>query len=111
PMGTSALRPTSLAGLCQARDPGTSTRLALYYEEGKGMEHAQLIVHAGGTRVCREALATLQTPAATETWKPLPHHVLVDAIHEEAKSRNIGVMKEEYAVQRHHNMLVGTMVL
>jgi hypothetical protein len=75
------------------------------------MEHAKLIVHAGGVRVTREQLAVFETPAATATWKPLPHHVLVDAIHEEVRNRKIEVVKEEYAVQRRNNMLVGTLVL
>src|SRR5262249_54194489 len=39
------------------------------------MEHAQLVVHRGGIRVPREALRTIETPPATATWKPLPHHV------------------------------------
>jgi hypothetical protein len=75
------------------------------------MEHARLMVHAGGMRVSREQLAGFETPAATATWKPLPHHALVDAIHEEVKNRNITVVTEEYAIQRKNNMLVGTMVL
>ena len=36
-------------------------------------------------RVSREQLAGFETPSATATWKPLPHHVLVDAIHEEVR--------------------------
>jgi hypothetical protein len=75
------------------------------------MEHTRLIVHTGGIRVNREDLVKFETPAATVTWKPLPHHVLVDAIHEEVVNRKIAVVSEEYAVQRRNNMLVGTMVL
>jgi hypothetical protein len=75
------------------------------------MEHAKLMVHTGGIRVTRADLATCETPAATATWKPLPHHVLVDAIHAEVAHRKIAVVKEEYAIQRRTNMLVGTMVL
>jgi Domain of unknown function (DUF932) len=53
----------------------------------------------------------LETPAATATWRPVPHHVLVDALHDEVARRQIVVVKEEYAVQRKNNMLVGTLVL
>jgi hypothetical protein len=77
----------------------------------KTMEHAKLMVHAGGVRVTRADLVHLETPAATATWKPLPHHVLVDAIHAEVARRQIVVVKEEFAVQRHTHMLVGTLVL
>ena len=34
------------------------------------MEHAKLMVHAGGVRVTREDLVKFQTPAATATWRP-----------------------------------------
>ena len=75
------------------------------------MEQAQLVVHRGGIRVPREYLSQIPTPEATATWKPLPHHVLVDALHDEAASRQITVIREEYAIQRKQNMLVGVMVL
>ena len=75
------------------------------------MEHAKLMVHAGGVRVTRADLGQLETPAATATWRPVPHHILVDAIHAEVARRQIGVVTEEYAVQRHTHMLVGTLVL
>jgi Domain of unknown function (DUF932) len=77
----------------------------------KTMEHAKLMVHAGGVRVTRADLVHLETPAATATWRPVPHHVLVDALHDEVARRQIVVVKEEYAVQRKNNMLVGTLVL
>src|SRR5437660_530834 len=75
------------------------------------MEHAKLMVHAGGVRVTREDLVNFETPAVTATWRPLPHHVLVDAIHAEVAKRNIVVVQEEYAVQRKTTRLVGTLVL
>src|SRR5439155_17678845 len=75
------------------------------------MEHAKLMVHRGATRVTRDELAAIQAPAATETWKPIKHAVLVDTIHEELRRRGIGIAREEYAVQRQHTMLFGVMVL
>lgn len=72
---------------------------------------ATLVVHAGGFQVRREELYGLATPEATPTWKPVPHHVLVDGIHEEAARRGITVTREMYALQRQKNMLVGVMVL
>jgi hypothetical protein len=75
------------------------------------MEHAKLLVHRGAQYVTRDALATIDAPAATATWKPIKHATLVDTIHEEVASRGIGVTFEQYAVQRHHSMLFGVMVL
>src|SRR5438874_9891124 len=90
---------------------GNTNLASATQERGSVMEHARLMVHAGGVRVSREQLAGFETPSATATWKPLPHHVLVDAIHAEVNNRNIAVVTEEYAIQRKNNMLVGTMVL
>jgi hypothetical protein len=75
------------------------------------MEHAKLLVHRGATRVTRAALAAIEAPPATATWKPIKHAVLVGAIHEELTRRDITIVKEDYAVQRKNNMLFGIMVL
>jgi hypothetical protein len=75
------------------------------------MEHAKLLVHRGATRVTRGELAAMEPPAATDTWKPIKHAVLIGAIHEELQRRAIAVVREEYAVQRHNHMLFGVMVL
>jgi hypothetical protein len=75
------------------------------------MDHAKLIVHRGATRVTRAELVDFHTPPATDTWKPIPHAALVGAIHQELAHRHIGVMKEEYAVQRQTSMLFGVMTL
>ena len=75
------------------------------------MEHAKLFVHRGAQYVSRDDLATIEAPAATATWKPIKHSVLVDGIHEEVTRRDIGVTFEQYAVQRNSHMLFGVMVL
>jgi hypothetical protein len=61
--------------------------------------------------VTRDTLADIPAPAATATWKPIKHAVLVNAIHEEVRHRGITVVHEEYAVQRQNHMLFGVMVL
>ena len=74
------------------------------------MEHAKLLVHAGGVRVTRED-REISDPGGGGHLEPLPHRVLVDALHAEVTRRNITVVNEEYAVQRRTHMLVGTLVL
>ena len=56
------------------------------------MEHARLIVHRGAVRVTRDQLAEVPTPPATPTWKPIPHALLVSALHEECGRRGIQVV-------------------
>lgn len=75
------------------------------------MEQAKLLVHRGATRVTREALATIEPPEATATWKPIKHADVVDCLYEEFDRRQIGVTHEEYAVQRKGNYLFGVMTL
>src|SRR6266571_489277 len=75
------------------------------------MEHAKLLVHRGATRVTRAELVDIEAPPATATWKPIKHAVLVGAIHEELRRREITVVQVEYAVQRRNNMIFGTIVL
>src|SRR4029434_5017123 len=71
----------------------------------------RLVAAAGALGVPRAHLVHLETPAATATWRPVPHHVLVDAIHAEVARRHMAVITEEYAGQRKTHMLVGTLVL
>src|SRR5205807_7863221 len=75
------------------------------------MEHAKLMVHRGATRMTRAELVDIEPPPATDTHKPIKHSVFLDTLHEELDRREIGVTKEEYAVQRQGNYLFGVMTL
>jgi hypothetical protein len=55
-----------------------------------------LVVHCGGVRRTRDELATLPTPAATPTWRPVPHADLVAALVEGLAARDVRVVREEY---------------
>ena len=57
-----------------------------------------LIVHAGASRVGRQDLLALETPEATDTHKPIPHHQLVEALIESLAYRQLEVVKDEYAL-------------
>ena len=56
-----------------------------------------LIAHCGTTKISRDELRTIPAPLATATFKPIPHHELVDALIETLGFRKIGVVKDEYA--------------
>jgi hypothetical protein len=56
-----------------------------------------LMVHTGGRHRTREELATLPTPPATDTWKPVPHYELVESLIEGLTAHGITVKREEYA--------------
>ena len=51
-----------------------------------------------GTKLTRDELARVATPAATATHKPIPHIAVVEKLIEALSFRQIGVVQEEYAV-------------
>ena len=56
------------------------------------------ILLASNGKISREELALVPTPPATATHRPVPHHVIVEALVETLGFRQIGVIREEYAV-------------
>jgi Domain of unknown function (DUF932) len=55
-----------------------------------------LMVHCGGVRRTRNQLAGLGTPAATATWKPVPHYYLVTALVESLAAQGAEIVHESY---------------
>jgi hypothetical protein len=51
-------------------------------------------------KISREELALMPTPPATATHRPVPHHVIVEALVETLGFRQIGVIGDEHAVSR-----------
>ena len=71
-----------------------------------------LIAHCGGTYRTRYELATIPTPAGTDTWKPVPHYDLVGSLVDDLGRRGITVAREQYAtVGRDGARLFGVMDL
>ena len=57
-----------------------------------------LIAHCGTSKVTRNELKTNPVPSGTNTFKPIPHHEVVEALVETLGFRYIGVVRDEYAV-------------
>ena len=64
-----------------------------------------------GTKLTREELARVATPAATATHKPIPHIAVVEKLIEALGFRQIGVVQEEYAVSSDGMRMFGVMDL
>ncbi len=62
------------------------------------MSEATLIAHCGTAKVSRAELKAIPVPEGTRTFKPIPHHEIVDALVEALSFRYIGVVRDEYAV-------------
>jgi hypothetical protein len=56
-----------------------------------------LMVHTGGRHRTRKELATLPTPEATDTWKPVPHYELVESLIKGLTSHGIAITRETCA--------------
>jgi hypothetical protein len=59
---------------------------------------SQLMTHCGTNKLSREQLSAIPIPEATETYQPLAHSHIVDALLETLTFRHISVVRDEYAV-------------
>jgi hypothetical protein len=75
------------------------------------MMHGATLSHRGSIAVTREQLAQFDPPDGTDTWKPVPHGELVEALRAELDRRGLDVKREQYAVQQQGNVLFGVMDL
>jgi hypothetical protein len=64
-----------------------------------------------GTKLTREELARVATPVGTATHKPIPHIAVVEKLIEALGFRQIGVVREEYAVSSDGMRMFGVMDL
>ena len=70
-----------------------------------------LLAHRNTQLITRGDLAIIPAPAATDTFKPVPHTDLVQAILETLSFRHINVVRDEYAVSEDGMKLFGVMEL
>jgi hypothetical protein len=80
-------------------------------EEETMFATATLVAHRGAQLVSRDALAAYEPPAATTSWKPVKHALIVDLMHEELDRRQIRITTEEYAIQRGGTSLFAALTL
>ena len=71
----------------------------------------QLLAHCGTNKLVREQLRAIPAPDATETYQPLAHHLIVEALLETLTFRHISVVKDEYAVSEDGMKMFGVLDL
>lgn len=59
-----------------------------------------LMVHAGARKVEAAQLATISTPAATETWFPIPHDNVYGLVRDNLTRMGYAVRKEEHGLSK-----------
>ena len=62
------------------------------------MQKCNLCLHAGAFEVPRKALALVPTPAATETWRPIPHEEYIRQVEWELPRFGLDVVNAAYAL-------------
>lgn len=72
---------------------------------------ATLIAHVDTEYVSREELALVPVPPSTNSFKPIPHHEIVDALIDTLGFRHIGVHAQKYSVSKDGNKFFGIMEL
>lgn len=70
-----------------------------------------LIAHFGTEKITRADLRNLPVPPGTGTFKPIPHHEVVEALVETLGFRKIGVVRDEYAASADGMKMFGVMDL
>lgn len=64
------------------------------------MKALNLMVHAGGLKVERAQVDLVKTPAATDTWKPIPHDRFIDGVIGSLDRSGLHVVSEAHALGR-----------
>src|SRR5712672_348260 len=62
------------------------------------MQQSQLLAHCGSSKITREELKVIPTPAGSATHQPLSHFEIVGVLVETLSFRQISVVRDEYAV-------------
>src|SRR5437899_11001347 len=75
------------------------------------MSEATLIAHCGTAKVSRAELKAIPVPEGTRTFKPIPHHEIIEPLVEALSFRYIGVVRDEYAVSSDGMRMFGVLDL
>src|SRR6476660_1213234 len=75
------------------------------------MEQSQLLAHCGSNKITRDELTLVPTPEGTQTYQPLAHRQIVDALLEGLMFRHISVVRDEYAVSQDGMRMFGVLDL
>src|SRR2546426_9555457 len=75
------------------------------------MDQGQLLAHSGSNKLTREQLGLIPSPEGTDTYQPLAHHHIVEALLETLTFRHISVVRDEYAVSEDGMKMFGVLDL
>lgn len=73
------------------------------------MNRLKLCLHTGGEEVQLAALSRVRTPAATETWTPVPHDAFVEQVRKGLGNANLDIVTESHALAKGGDRYFGLM--
>lgn len=62
-----------------------------------------------GKFVGRDEIAQIPTPRATNSWKPVPHADVINAVTEVVKTRNWQILDEQFGLAREGKRMFGVL--
>ena len=62
-----------------------------------------------GKYVGRDEIATVPTPEGTDSWHPVPHLDVIDAVTEVVKAHDWQIVDEQYGLAREGQRMFGVM--
>ena len=66
-----------------------------------------LMIDSNARYVGRNEIAMVPTPAATASWKPVPHLDVIDAVTDVVKANNWTILEEQYGLARDGQKMFG----
>ena len=75
------------------------------------MHQANLFLHTGSKTVTRDQLASVATPAHTESWFPIPHHQFLDGVQSTLSRAGLSVVNESHGLTADGNRYFGLLQL
>ena len=68
-----------------------------------------LMMSGGGQFVDRNTVALVETPVGTDSWKPVPHIEVIEAVSEVVKAHKWQITEEQFGLAREGQKLFGVM--
>lgn len=72
-------------------------------------KQTDLILHCGAAKVERAAVEIVPTPAATQTWTPIPHMALIERVEDTLKADGLTIVNQTHSLTRGGNRYFGLM--
>ena len=69
--------------------------------------NTNLILHCGARAIDRNRLAAIPCPAATETWRPIPHIEMVNQVERALAASNMRIVNESFGVTEDNSRMFG----